>query len=174
MKRPIVFLLALISFCGPSAFALYDAAPDLALSAAQGEWRGTLTYRDYEKPDRIVTLPTRLFVALAAPQQMVLFYAFDDGPAKTVFSYEAMTIKQSAKQLIWTTGADKKETSTLDITSSTPAGKESRRLVFTKTEGAKTDRYTMKVGAHKLSLRKDEVASDGSVTNRNQFTFERP
>ncbi len=173
MHRSIIFLFIAILLWSPAALALYDAPPDAALAAAQGEWRGTLTYRDYSKPDRVVTLPTRLFVALGAPNQLVLSYIFDDGPGKTVFSYEAMTIDLPAKQITWITGTDKKDTSTLDITSSTQEGTAVRQLVFEKAKEKKVERFTMQVGASKLTLRKDEVAPDGSVTNRNQFTFSR-
>ncbi len=173
MHRPIVFFLIVILFCSPGAFALYDAAPDAALAAAQGEWRGTLTYRDYSQPDRLVALPTRLFVALGAPNQLVLSYAFDDGPGKTVFSYEVMTIDLPAKRITWTTGTDKNDTSTLGITSSSEEGAAVRQLVFEQSKEKKIERFTMEVGASKLSLRKDEVAPDGSVTNRNQYTFSR-
>lgn len=174
MHRSIALIAIVTLFCSPAAVALYDAPPDAALAAAQGEWRGTLTYRDYSTPDRLVTLPTRVFVALAAPNQIVLHYAFDDGPGKTVFSYEAMTFDLSAKQIVWTSGSDKKETSTLGLISSTQEGAAVRQLIFEQTAETKIERFTMEVGANKLSLRKDEIAADKSVTNRNQYTFSRP
>ncbi|MEQ1518987.1 MAG: hypothetical protein ABL931_21115, partial [Usitatibacteraceae bacterium] len=64
-----------------NAMALYDPKPLEDVSIAQGEWRGTLTYNDYSRPGKLVTLPTRLFAAMASPTELVLQYIFDDGPA---------------------------------------------------------------------------------------------
>jgi hypothetical protein len=37
---------AIITLAANPAFALYDAAADVALSTVQGAWEGSLTYRD--------------------------------------------------------------------------------------------------------------------------------
>ena len=66
MKRRTL-LAGLACLLSAPAFALYAPKPDAALAAVQGEWRGTLVYRDYSEPDRMVTLPTQRFVALGAP-----------------------------------------------------------------------------------------------------------
>jgi len=44
--RQACWLLAAV-LCANNAYALYDPPPDAALDAVQGEWQGTLTYRDY-------------------------------------------------------------------------------------------------------------------------------
>src|SRR4051812_33385690 len=75
MQRRLL-LIGLTWLAARPAFALYDAKPDGALAAVQGEWRGALTYPDYSEPKRMVPLPPRLLVALSAPNELVLHYAF--------------------------------------------------------------------------------------------------
>ncbi|MGH8238576.1 MAG: hypothetical protein ACREXP_16350, partial [Steroidobacteraceae bacterium] len=94
-------LVAAACLWAGAASALYDPAPDAAFAAVQGAWKGSLTDRDYSKPDRLVTLPTRLFVALGSPNQLVLHFVFDDGPAKTVYSYERMQFDFASNELTW-------------------------------------------------------------------------
>ena len=134
---------------------------------------GTLTYRDYSTADRVVTLPTRLFVALTAPNQLVLDYIFDDGPVKTVYSYETMLFDRSAQQVVWTSGAEKKEVFNHRIISD---AEESgiRKLVFERKKDSKFLRFSMLFSGTTVSLREDEVAADGSTTNRNEYRFQRP
>ena len=93
------------------AFALYDAKPEPTFAAIQGEWRGTLAYRDYNQtsqkaasasanaPEKMVTPNTTLFLALAAPNALTLHYVFDDGPGKTVYSYERMNFDFEKNEL---------------------------------------------------------------------------
>lgn len=71
MLRPTLILLVTAALAGP-ALALYDAKPDEALAASQGAWTGSLTYRDYSQPDRLVALPVKRFVALAGPDVLEL------------------------------------------------------------------------------------------------------
>jgi hypothetical protein len=84
-----------VLFCPPfflaplaATQALYDPKPLADIVPMQGEWKGALTYNDYSAPGKLLTPPTRLFVALSAPNEVTLHYAFNDGPGKTVYSYE--------------------------------------------------------------------------------------
>ena len=172
MKRLAAFAILAILWTG-SAFARYDAKPDEALFAAQGEWRGSLTYRDYSKPDRRVTLSTRVFVALSAPEELVLHYVFDDGPAKTVFSYERMGFDFANKQVAWSTGSDGKSVSTYRITSNSTEGNV-RRITFEQSNGETIDRYTLELSPRKFGLAKDEVNAVGVPSFRNKYEFSRP
>jgi hypothetical protein len=70
--RNSALVTTLLCLASGSASALYNPAPDPSLAAVQGEWVGTLTYRDYSQPDKMVTLPTRVFIALGAPSELVL------------------------------------------------------------------------------------------------------
>lgn len=155
------------------AWALYDPAPDASLAAVQGEWKGSLTYRDYSEPDRMVTLPTRVFVALASPQGLVLHYVFDDGPAKTVYSYERMRFDVAAKRVTWTTGTSKPRASTDRIVSDTSVSGV-RTLVFEHRQAKGVDRFTLSLGARELNLGKDEIDRKGATTFRDKYVFTRP
>jgi len=153
--------------------ALYDPKPDAALSAVQGEWKGSLTYRDYSEPHSLVTLPTRLFVALSGPNELALSYAFDDGPAKTVFSYEQMKFDFTNNVVTWTSGTDKKSVSVCRITTN-GASADTRKLVFEGKDGDKTNRFTMELSPRALKLGKNEMGSDGAIVFRDKFEFLRP
>ena len=157
------------------AFALYDPKPDDALAAVQGEWKGSLTYRDYSKPDRLVTLPTKLFVALASPNELVMQYVFDDGPNKTVYSYERMKIDFEKNQLTWATGSGEKPASTYRITASTLA-RGMRLINFERNddkEGKTIQRYSMELGSSVFRLEKSEVDAVGNAVFRNKYEFTR-
>ncbi len=82
--------------------AQYPPSPDATLAAVQGAWRGTLTYRDDARPDRNVVLATRLHAALVAPTELALHDVFDDGPGKTVHSYERMAFDFAGGTVTWT------------------------------------------------------------------------
>lgn len=151
------------------AVAQDSAPPEPALAAVQGAWRGTLTYRDYSRPDRLVTLPTRLYVALVAPQEMALHYVFDDGPGKTVHSYERMAFDFGTKRLLWVSGT---RTSSFDITSVEDQD-GARTVTFERQVEGSTHRYTMLLGAQRLTLAKEEGSPSVGFQFRNRFEFGR-
>ena len=161
---------ALLVLTAGRSVALYDPRPDDALAGVQGEWKGSLTYRDYSKPDRLVTLPTRLFVALSAPNTLVLHFVFDDGPSKTVFSYEQMTFDFPANQMSWISGSAKRSVDLHTITASTKEG-ATTTLSFEKQAEAKTDRYSLLLSSQRLRLIKEEVKASGEVIFRNRYEF---
>jgi hypothetical protein len=148
--------------CALTAFALYDPKPDAVLLAVSGEWKGALTYRDYSEPHHLVTLPTRLFVALSAPDELTLNYVFDDGPAKTVYSYDQMKFDFTNNVVTWTSGTTKKSASVYDITTNTMNGNV-RNLAFDRKDGDKTDQFTMQLSGQYLMLAKNEVDTNGTA-----------
>jgi hypothetical protein len=168
-----VVLVALAMGVVLPAHALYDPRPDASLALAQGECVGSLTYRDYQQPDRMVTLPTRLFAALGAPDTLVLHYVFDDGPGNTVFSYESVRFDFARNALTWTTG-DADRTGTDYRIVSVDRQPTLTRLVF---EGMAKDegrvRVTIEVEAERLLLRKEEIDASGNALLRNTFAFRR-
>lgn len=155
------------------ALALYDPRPDESLARAQGQWVGSLTYRDYQRPDRMVTLPTRLFAALGAPDTLVLHYVFDDGPGKTVYSYESLRVDLAKQVVTWTTGDEDRVGREYRIVSfdRQPA---LTRVVF---EGAAADhgtvRVTIEIDPQRLLLRREEIDAAGGALLRNTFAFHR-
>jgi hypothetical protein len=170
-RRAAIFTV--LSLASPATFALYDPKPDEALAAAQGEWSGSLTYRDYSKPDRMVTLPTRLFVALASPTELVLHFVFDDGPSKTVFSYERMQFDFSTKQVNWYAGSPDKPPQVHKIVALTGQG-PSKQMVFERSEEDATARFTLLLSSTELGLMKEEIQPSGASMLRNRFAFKRP
>jgi hypothetical protein len=100
-------LLALGALASLPAAALYDPAPIAALEFAPGLWRGTLTYSDYQNPDKKVTLPSKMVATLLSPSELALYYEFDDGPSKTVYSYERMKLDLVQQTVEWHSGTSK-------------------------------------------------------------------
>jgi hypothetical protein len=93
--------ITLVLIGATSAWALYDPKPVAPLSLMEGMWSGTLTYQDYAKPDRQVRLPTKLFATMAEPAKIVLHFIYDDGPSKTVHSYDNLSLDLEAKIALW-------------------------------------------------------------------------
>jgi len=172
MKRrdALGFLAGAASLPG---WAAADPKPEPPLAAVLGEWRGTLTYRDPGTPDRTVTLNTKLFISAVAPDEIALHYVFDDGPGKTVYGYERMRFEFASNTLLWISGAVEKTALVGRIISSDSATGVSRYVVDTTKDRALT-RYTLEFGARSLTLKKDEVDSNGQVVTRNRYAFTRP
>ncbi len=155
------------------ALAASEPQPDPVLARVLGEWRGTLTYRDYSAPDRLVTLPTRLFVSAVAPDEVALHFIYDDGPGKTVYGYERMRFEFASQTLLWISGAVEKTALVGRIVSSDSAGGLNRYVVDTTKDRALT-RYTFELGATALTMNKDEVDATGKAVMRNRYAFRRP
>lgn len=172
MQRRSV-LLALLPLPAGTAWALYDPKPDPALAGVQGEWKGSLTYRDYRQPDRLVTLPTRLFVALGAPDELVLHFIFDDGPGKTVFSYDRIRFDFAAGQVSWASGQADQPARVHRIVSTSGEG-ATRQISFERPDGDNKARFTLDLSPKALRLIKEEVVPSGSASFRNRYEFVRP
>jgi hypothetical protein len=171
MNRRTV-LVALIGLVAIPAQALYDPKPDEGLASVQGEWSGSLTYRDYGKPDRMVTLQTRLFVALSAPSELVFHYVFADGPGKTVYSYEKMRFDFGARRVAWESGiAERSQTAFAIVSNATEGGIQT--IVFERKNDQGVDRYRMVLAMRGLTIAKDEIQPDGTVLFRNKLEFKR-
>ncbi|MFZ6672958.1 hypothetical protein [Undibacterium sp. Xuan67W] len=155
------------------ASALYDPKPDANLSAAQGEWSGSLTYRDYSSPDKMVALPTRMFISLSGPDEISLHFIFADGPAKTVYSYEKIGIYSLKKELTWSSGVSEKSSSTYQILADDVTDK-GRKLLFEKRSDKGISRYTLEIGANVFVLSKDEIDAAGVAMFRNRYLLSRP
>lgn len=171
MRRRTLFVTlgALTSF---PARALYDPKPLALIEAARGTWGGNLTYRDYQKPDRMVTLKTELVASLVAPDELALFYVFDDGPGKTVYSYERLKFDLVANLLVWTSGINKPDRAEYQITTSVM--REGRyHLTFQRTHDASTDDYLFEVNRQTWLLAKHESTGNSQRTLRSKYEFTR-
>jgi hypothetical protein len=156
----------------PRANALYDPPTDATVSRLQGEWRGTLTYDDYSHPGQRVTLPTTLYIAASAPHEVVLHYVFDDGPGKTVYSYERLAIDAANKTVVTSSGVgERKEEKATLVSESESAGV--RTIVFETTGEKGRDRQTLEIGADTLVWRKEEIVGEQAPRFRNRYEFRR-
>jgi hypothetical protein len=166
------FLLALGALAARPAFALYDGKPDVLLADMAGAWEGTLTYRDYQPPGAMVTLPTRMTVALTAPHELALYYVFDDGPGKTVYSYERMAFDFPRSELVWVSGVDQPERSVYQVTAAaTTAGRTA--IAFKDESGKGMHRFSLDVTRQSWRMMKFEQDAAGSEFVRNTFEFAR-
>jgi len=166
-------IAALVALTAWPAYALYDPAPAGPLARLQGEWRGELTYDDFSNPGKLVTLPTRVFAALASPTAVTLLYEFDDGPTKTVYSYEQMRFDFAGLRVVWVSGAEQPEESSYRMVSSDVDGAR-WRIVFESTDG-EPDRavYTLETDGAVLTFRKEELDAAGAKRLRNEYRLRR-
>lgn len=156
------------------AHALYDPPPEPAIAAAEGEWNGTLRYRDYQNPDRFETLPTRTTIVLSAPDTLTLHAVYDDGPDKTVHSYEQMRFDLANKQLIWRYGLKADDSGRYDIVAKAREG-DCYRFTAERTESDDKglSRYTIALCATRIELVKDEIDANGVALERSRTALSR-
>jgi len=166
------FFLLMLS---TQAFALYDPTPAEFLSAIEGSWNGMLEYRDYQPPHRHVTLPTKLYVSLVAPNELSLHYVFDDGPKKIVHSYDLLQVDLAKKTLRWS-GLKPEDTSICTIVSSQKTG-DAFEIVAERESvddgKKKLIRYRLKLAADNFEVRKDEGADAASLSFADRYSFQR-
>jgi hypothetical protein len=154
------------------AFALYDPKPDAVLALVLGEWRGTFVYRDGGPADREITLPARLVVSMNAPDEIALYYAYDESAGKTDYSYERMRFEFASGTLLWIYGAVDKRALLGRIVSANADGDTKRFVVDTRMDRT-LSRYTIELGPKAFNLQKDEIDSAGAAVRRNRHAFTR-
>ncbi len=166
------FLSLLAATAATDALALYDPPPQVLLDYVPGTWRGTLTYRDWGKPDRLVELPCRVNASLLGPTSVSLSFLFDDGPGKQVHSYDRWLFDFFKREMVWVSGADREERSLYAIESAklTDAGSA---IALTRTVDGKAFRQQLVSSQQSLRLTKVEVSSDGQEIFRNAYDLRR-
>jgi hypothetical protein len=169
-RRTALCLLALVT--SGRALAMYDPKPSNALALAPGAWKGSLTYRDWSNPEKLVNLPCRLAVALTGPDELALYFVFDDGPGKVVYSYDRMSFDFGAASMVWVSGTSRPSTSQYRL-ASVRSSDEQAQLVFERNVEARVDRYTFELSRRTWSLGKTEVATSGVETFRNKYELVR-
>ena len=162
------FLFSLAALATQPALALYDPKRNSLLERAAGAWKGTLTYRDYQNPDKMVVLPMRLAVSMTSPDELALYYVFDDGPGKIVYSYERMLFNVPKAELVWLSGSTKPRSNTYRITAATTADRISK-VSFEKAGDSGLDCYSFEISQRAWTLSKVEVKSSGEETLRSRY-----
>ncbi|MFC4761876.1 hypothetical protein [Dyella koreensis] len=170
MAYRIALLLALL-LSAFSVKALYDPAPIYVLRNVQGEWKGTLTYIDYGAPHKEVTLPTRLYVALSAPDEITLSYVHDDGPGKTVYSYERLRFDIDGKAVTWNSKSDGQPDSRQGKIVSIEEKASAIVLLAEFNEGDMLARYRFEFSDSTLSMEKQEIRSGKPPLRRSRYQF---
>ena len=176
MKR--TFTAALLCLCALTAHvASADTANTDFLADAEGEWAGTLTYKDYAQPDKRVTLPTMLFVARTAPDEIALHYVYDDALGKIVHAYERMKFDLAANRVSWVSGT-KGETARDYRISSRALDGNTYRLTLDRGERNEKDepvrlRYELAFDPHGLHFVYEDAAGNAPLAFRSRYQFDR-
>ncbi|MFT7776497.1 hypothetical protein [Roseateles sp.] len=166
------FLCLLATTAATDVFALYDPPPQELLRFIPGTWSGTLTYRDWSKPDRLVKLPCRVNASLMGPMSVSLSFLFDDGPSKQVYSYDRWLFDFAKREMVWVSGTDKEERSAYVIASAsrTDAGNS---ITLTQPANGKVHRQQLVSSQQALQLTKVDVSGDGQEIFRNAYELRR-
>lgn len=170
LRRSFLSLLAATS--AKDALALYDPPPQALLRQIPGTWGGTLTYRDWSTPDRLVKLPCRVNASLMGPTSVNLSFLFDDGPGKQVYSYDRWLFDFGKREMVWASGTDKEERDAyvIENASSTDVGSS---IKLTRSIDGKAYRQQLVSTQQALQLTKVEVIGDGQEVFRNGYELRR-
>jgi hypothetical protein len=161
------FLLATLLSRGTAA--AMPPPPAVALAALEGGWTGTLEYSDYRSGKRVV-LPTEARAALAGAATLAVHFVYDDGPGKTVHSYERLALDPDGEHVRWESSDEPLAAAGRIV--ERRATETSTEMVFEQPAPYGRDRYTLVVAAAHWSLRKEEVRDSG-VTFRHEYRFRR-
>lgn len=167
----------LLALAATSAQALYDPAPKPWLTEVEGRWSGSLTYRDYGGDHREITLPAIANIALVAPDELAFHAVYDDGPKKTVHSYERLKFDFEAKSLAWThgLGADESRRYRIDSNSLQDGVAEmvATEVPASQGEAPQCVRYTLRWSRTALDLVKREGRTCETTIVRSRSSFRR-
>ncbi len=177
-SRVALLLTFAIALLPMSSHALYDPPPAAALASVEGAWQGTLQYRDYQPPYKRVTLPVRLFVAASSPRELALHYVFNDGPGKTVHSYDRIALDLDAGTVRFS-GLKPEHTSVVNILSRKSSA-DMLELVAERTEESKGEpkvvevvRYRIRLGAAAFEVLKTAGPAGAEGEFKNEYVFRR-
>ena len=152
-----------------------DPPPTPPLSEIEGEWLGTLVYKDYQPPHARVSLPVVLKASLLGPGDIALHYVYDDGPGKVVHGYERLSLDLEKKTLVWS-GRDEPDITRCEVTS---AEREAGEWVIVadarKTEKGRllAIRYRLRLSGSTLEIAKEEGFPPDILSFRNGYSFHR-
>jgi len=165
-------LLLYTGLLSAGAGAAHPPEPVRGIATAAGSWQGKLLYNDYSSPGKMVTLPTTLHVALSSPDTLVLYFIYDDGPAKTVYGYEQIQIDLTGKRVLWRSRGDDKKPQTYQLTNVLQDAKGDH-YTFDRREETLTIHYQMTISPTSISLEKSEVTGNTAAVFRHRYQFDR-
>jgi hypothetical protein len=175
----ILLLLLVLPAAAVRAAGDRRAAVDQALL---GPWAGALEYKDYQHPERRVTLPTTLMVARAKGEpSLVLRWVYDDGPGKLLTQTDRFVLTAAGDTLEWGAAADSIPARyAVRVFETRDEGRHLRMLL--ETEGSDDDapatiRETITASARELRiLREVRPAAAGAGASfgfRHEYVFRR-
>jgi hypothetical protein len=173
-KRDVLVRMALLggltAWVHRPALALYDPKPSGLLTDAIGKWKGSLVYADYQNAAKRVTLPCTMTATLLAPDELALFYVFDDGPGKIVYSYERMAFDWAKKELTWTSSTVKNSVSQYALTT-VAADANPPKIQFERAVSGGTDAFSLEIGQGRWLLTKRELRTGKPDLERSRYAF---
>jgi hypothetical protein len=169
--------LAALLVCGtcflpPQAKAAHPPAPLTEIAVAAGSWQGKLLYNDYASPGNMVTLPTRLHVALSQPDTLVLYFIYDDGPGKIVYGYDQMQFDLKAGLVNWRSGDNATATQSYQITA-VQRNAAGTHFSLSRQADALKIQYQLTIAASSIVMEKTEVAPASAAVFRHRYEFSR-
>ena len=115
-------------------------------------------------------------VALVAPDELVFHAIYDDGPKKTVHSYERLKFDTGAKTLTWTHGLAADETSRYVIDGTSLEAGVREFLVSGQSsgkDGPHCVQYTLRWSRTALDIVKREGKSCNATAGRSRSAYRR-
>jgi hypothetical protein len=113
-----------------------------------------------------------MHAALLTPSDLSLYFVFDDGPGKTVYSYDRWLFDFTKGRMVWASGDDRGERTSYRIVS-TSRSDEVDAVVLVSSAQGKTFRQTLEVSRRRLKLDKVEIGEDGEEVFRNGYDLSR-
>jgi hypothetical protein len=172
LAAALLSLFALASQAGTSNSQNTDF-----LAGAEGEWAGTLIYKEASQPDKRVTQPTMLFVARTAPDEIALHYVFEDGPGKIEHAYERMKFDLAANRVSWLSGPKGENARDYRISARALDGNTYR---ITLDRGERNDkdepvrlRYELAFDPHGMNFLHEDAVGGAPLAFRSRYQLER-
>ena len=177
MYQSLFRYVAALLMCGagllaPLAQAAHPAAPLAEIAVAAGSWQGKLLYNDYASPGKMVTLPTRLHVALSQPDTLVLYFIYDDGPGKIVYGYDQLQFDLKAGLVNWRSGDDGTASQRYQITA-VQRQSGSTQFTLSRQADALQIQYLLTIAASSIVMEKTEITAASPAVFRHRYEFSR-
>lgn len=146
--------------------------------ALTGDWTGALEYKDYSRPDKRVTLPTKLRIQLAPDSSAVLMhFTYDDGPGKTVEDDDRFSADRAVATITW--GGIKDSLPQRFTVREAPGSRGAGNIaLILEGEGSDdnkpaTIRETFEITGNTLHILKETRPTGGEFGFRHEYRFKR-
>jgi hypothetical protein len=164
-------MLATMAWGAPPTAAEFHAA-------LAGRWQGTLEYKDYQRPDRRVTLPTIIEATPLTSGGVALHIIYDDGPGKTVVDDDRFVLANDRATLAWS-GVQAAEQAVYAVRSFTRNAASSAFTLVAERDGMDDDapatlRETIVLSATSIEILKEVRPRGGQFGFRHVYRLRKP